>query len=149
MALSNFKIRLVMRRRDLEHTSTKLWIDCLVSNDWDLDTGKRTPTMFTNEMPVPLVVRIYRDSGIPHQGLRTGSSDLEKPARFLNHFVPHDIQSSRDRGRYHFLIGQRGERSRAPIHHPLTAIDEPFIVEIHEDSTNLPGILLVHGKPFP
>ena len=49
---------------------------------------------------------------------------------------------------FHFLVGQRGLRDRAPVHHAFAAIDEILFVKLDEHLLHAAGILRVHREAF-
>ena len=77
MTLANLKIRLVVRGRDLEDSRAKLNVDVLVGHDRQvrLILHRQGPDrVFTDEICVARVLRVYRDATVAGDGHVSGSS---------------------------------------------------------------------------
>src|SRR6478672_2831854 len=117
-----------MRGRNLQDSGAEGGIDLEVSDNWDPGPRKWTPTVFANEMLVARIFRIHRNSGIPHQGLRTRSRNLKKGPWLFDDFISHIIQSPVCRPGNHFFIGEGSLIEGIPVHHALASVDQSLAI---------------------
>ena len=92
---------------------------------------------------------MHRQRDVGHDRLRARGGDLDEVPRLLDQFVAHVIERRFLRGRDHFLIGERGERDRVPVHHPPSAIDQPLSVKIDKGALHRARVIGVHRETLP
>ena len=142
----DLKIRPVVRRSDFQHTGAEGHVNVRVGHDGDLGPRERTHRMLADQARVARIVRVDRHRRVPHQSLRTRRGDFEKRPGFFRHFVAHHVELALGGLHDDFLVAQRRLRSRAPVDHPLAAVDEPPGMQLDENFLHLAGIVAVHGE---
>ncbi len=75
VALADFVVVEIMRRRDLHAAGAEFLVDVLVGNDRNLSAGERQFHHFADEMLVALIVRMHRDGGVAEHGFRACGGD--------------------------------------------------------------------------
>ncbi len=73
---------------------------------------------------------MHRQRDVGHDRLRPRRRDFDESSRLLDQLVAHIVERGFLRGRDHFLVGERGQGDRVPVHHPTAAIDQPLLVKI-------------------
>ena len=84
-------------------------------------------------------------------GLVCGSGTCGRAARApggVGHLDLEVIHETLLRFHFHFLVGQRGLRGRAPVHHALAAVDEALLVKLDEDFLHAAHVVGVHRETF-
>ena len=82
-------------------------------------------------------------------GIRFGIvSGRDGKSGVVDQLVLHIIERALLLGRDHFLVGERGERAGAPVHHAQAAIDEALVVELHENFLHGAGVVGVEREAF-
>jgi hypothetical protein len=76
----------------------------------------------------------------------TGGGDFQELAGRVGEFVLHEIELRALRGHDHLLVGKRGERNRAPVDHPLAAVDQAFLEQLDEHVAHPLRVFRVHGE---
>ncbi len=154
VSLPDFKVRLVVRGRHLEHAGAKFKIHVLVADDGDELLlarefgGQGTDDMFADEFRVTRVLGIHGHGSVAGNGLRSRGRNRQKCSRSFGDFDFEVIERAFLLLHDYFLVGQRGERSRTPVHHAFAAVDESFFVKLHEHLLDAARILRFHGEPF-
>jgi hypothetical protein len=126
----------IVRGRDLHAAGAELGIDVVVSHDRNGSVRERQLHALADEVAIALVGRVHRDRGVAEHGLgprgrddqviagtfagRSGDGIAQVP-ELAALLAAHDLE-----------IGQGGMQHRVPVHEPLAAIDQPFVVEPHE-----------------
>ena len=72
VALTHLEVVRVVARRNLDTAGAELHVNVLVAEDRDLAVHDREDAGLADQVLVALVVRVDRDAGIAHEGLRTG-----------------------------------------------------------------------------
>ena len=72
MAFSHLKIVGVVRRRDLYASGSELFVHIGVGDYRNFTVGQRKLQHFSDQILIPLIVRIYRNGGISQQSFRPG-----------------------------------------------------------------------------
>ncbi len=154
VALADFEVRLVVRRRHLEHAGAELKIHVLVADDGDELLlarefgGQGTDDVFADVFRIARVFRIHGHGGVAGNCLRPGGGDGQKCSRRFGDFDFEIIERALLLFHDYFLVGQRGERNRTPVHHTLAAIDEAFFVKLDKHLLDAARIFRVHREPF-
>ena len=154
VALADFKVRLVMRGRHLQHAGAEFKIHVLVRDDGNElllarhFRRQRADHVLADEMRVARVLGIHRHGGVRRDGFRPGGGNRQPRVRFLRDLHLEIIHEAFLRLHFHFLIREGGLRHRAPVHHALSAINQTLLVQFHEHLLDAAGIFRVHGEPF-
>ena len=85
------------------------------------------------KIQIASVLGIDGHGGIAQHGLGPGGGHGDEGARQAVHGVADVPQVTGHVGVRHFQIGERGVAARAPVDHVLAAVDQPLLVEAHED----------------
>ncbi len=137
MALPDFIVVEIMRRRDLDAAAAELRIHVGVADDGNFAPGERQAHPAADQMPIPLIVGMHRDGGVSQHGFRPRGRDHEEAAA-LAQGIAQMPQAARFFFGDHFQIGQRRFQHRIPVHQALAAVDQAFLVEAHEDFGHRP-----------
>ena len=150
--LADVEVRLVVRGRDFQHAGAESEIHVVVANDRDelfrvgnLD-GQRTANLLADEMRVARILRIHGDGGVAGNGLGTRGGDGQERAGLLRHLHFEVIHRPVLRLHLHLLVGERSERSGAPVDHAFTAIDQALFIKVHKDPLHTLRVVLIHGE---
>ena len=121
MALTDCKIRFIVRGRDLQHAGAELEIDLFVADDRDellfaRQFGRqRTQNMFADELRVTRVLRVDGHRGVAGNGFRSGRRDGQP-----------------DAGRLDFRMGRRGRLPYFLGHFHFEVVERPVLL-FHDD----------------
>ena len=136
-----------MRRGDLYAAGSLFRIGMFVFNNRDLPVRKRQIDRFSNQMLIPEIAWRDRYGGIAEHGFRTGRGHhqitgavgqrITKMPEFAFDFLVND-----------FFIGKCALRGRAPVDHPLPAINVSLLVKLHKYLLDSIGKTFVHGETF-
>src|SRR6266480_6194594 len=143
MTLPNLEVQCVVRGGDFQNASTELRIDRFVGDDGDLFSSERTPRIFAQKVEVSLVGWMKSHGGIRHDCFWPCGCDFEKATGLFHDFVANKIKISFLRFGNDLLIRKRSLRSRVPIDHPATAIDQTLAVKTDKKLLDGSGISLV------
>ena len=146
VALADFKVRLVVRRRDLESARAELDVDMLIGNDRNFRLRERPQHLAPDVLGKARILRVHRDRDIAHQRFGTRGGNFQILARRIGERVFHEVKFRALRGHDDLLVGQRRQRNRAPVDHPLAAINETFLEELDEDMAHPLRVGLVHRE---
>ncbi len=130
---ADVEIHLVVRGRDLERTGAEFLVHGAVRHDRNLRRRADGPAhFFPDERGVARIVRVHRDGHVARDRLGPGGLHLDELARLVHEFVAHLIEETLRGLHDHFLVGERGERHRAPVDHALAAVDVALPEQIDE-----------------
>ena len=131
MALADFKVVEVVRRRDLHAAGTEFTVDVFVGNHRNQAVGERKLEHLSDKVLVALVFGVNGNGLVTEKRFRTGRcnddafsavsgriADLPKVARS---FLAFD-----------FKVAHRTLQLRIPVHEALAAVDETFTVKLNE-----------------
>ena len=104
--------------------------------------------MLAYEPCITRIFRIHCDPSISGNCFRPGGDDGEERARLSRDFDPEMPQEPFLWLHLHFLVRKRGQRRRAPVHHPFAAVNQSLFVKIDEHFVHATGILRVHREPL-
>ena len=90
-----------------------------------------------------------RHPGIGHDRFRPRCRDFEEAPRLLDDLIANVIKLSLLRLRNDLLIRQRRLRSRIPIDHPPSAINQPFAIKIDKHRLDGADVIIVEGVALP
>ncbi len=131
MPPSNLKIVRIVRGRNLHRSGPKLAVHHLVRNNRDLALHQRQQHPLADQMRVALVLRMHRHCRIAEHRLRPRRRHNNVLLR-ANDRIPDMPQMSLPILVQHFQVAQHRQAHRAPVRHPLRAIDQPLLVQLHE-----------------
>jgi len=132
VSFADVEVGAVVGRSHLQDARAELLLDGGVADDGDLGAREGPPDVLADEVPVAFVLGVHRDGGVARNGLRTRGRDLEEGAGEFGDLVPHAVQRALGGLHDHFLVGEAGLRDRAPVDHPLAAVDVAALVERDE-----------------
>ena len=127
MALADFVIVEVVRRRDLDAAAAESRIDVGVGDHGDLPIGERQLQPPPDQVPVTLVLGMHRHGGIAQHRFGTGRGDHDEAFAIGERIAQVPQMAVLLRGG-HLEVRQRRLQHRVPVHQALAAIDEAFIV---------------------
>src|SRR5439155_2867157 len=119
--------------RHIWEASAKFGIDRRVGNDGEPSARDPTPRMFTEKIPISLVTPMNRHRRIGHDRFRSSGCDLQKSPRLFHDLITDIVETSPLRLGDDFLVGQGSLRSRIPVDHPATAINQAFAIKIDKN----------------
>ena len=152
VTLADLEVVEIVRRRDLDRTRTLFGIGVVVSDDRDAAANQRQDHVLADQMPDPLVLRMYRNRGVAehrlgsrrrHDDKRRGIVGAKSLARDRIAQIP---QAALDLDLLHFEIGDRGKQLGVPVHQALVLIDQPFTVQLDEHFHDRARKTLVHRE---
>ena len=149
---ADLEIHLVVRRRDLERTGAEFLVHRAVPDDRNLRRGPQRPAHRpANPAGVPRVVRMHGDRHVTRDRLGPGRLHLDELARRVSALVADTVHRPVHRLHDDLLVAQGGLRHRAPVHHPLAAVDVSLPKQIHEYAEHRPRIMRIHRelRPLP
>ncbi len=149
MPLPDVKVRLVMGGGDLEDAGAKLDIDVIISHNQQLFLvflRQRPHRMFTDQMPVTRILRVYRNTAVARNGLGPRGRDLKPGIRLLHNLHLEVVELAVLLLHDDLLIRKRSQRFGAPVHHPLAAINQPLFVEVHKHALHAFRVILIHRE---
>ena len=145
----------VMRAGDLDRARAEILVGVFVGDDRDAAAlrlgADRDFAELANDGRIAFVRGVYRDRAIAQHGFGAGRRDGDIVAffgqRYVTVFVFLDVGVGRAIGQrvfevphvavnfggFDLEVGNRGLEMRVPVDQTLAAIDQPFVVHIHED----------------
>ena len=134
-----------MGRGNLEGAGTELTVDVLVHDDRDSATHAGDHDFLAFEPLVALVLGVYADGGVAHDGLGAGGGDHDVFV-FTLHIVAEVEQFATALLVDDLLVADGGQRLGVPVDHAHAAVDEPLVVEVDEYADDALVAHLVHGE---
>ena len=131
VALAEFVVVEVVRRRDLDAAGTELRIDIGVGHDRHQATRDRQAYRAADEMAVALVIRMHGHGRVTEHRLRARGGHHQLRAAVLER-VAQVPQAAFLLRRQHLQVRQRRVQHRVPVHQPLAAVDQALLVQPHE-----------------
>src|SRR4051812_47345665 len=89
---------------------------------------------------------MHRQCDVGHDRLRARRRHFEITSRFLDQLVADIVERALLWGRNYFLVREGSKRDWIPVHHPPSAVNQSFLIEIDESSLDRPRVLRVHRK---
>ena len=89
---------------------------------------------------------MHGDGGVPQHGLRPGRRHDDIPALLALDRIAQMPEMAVDLALFDLQVRDRGVEFRVPVDQPLVAVDQAFLVELHEDAQHGAGQALVHGE---
>ena len=145
VALTHLEVVRVVARRNLDAAGAELHVDVLVAEDRDLTVHDREDAGLADQVLVALVVRVDRDAGIAHEGLRTGSCN-DQIARAVCERVADVPQLARLGLVLNLGVGKRGRAVRTPVDDAVALVDQALVVQVYENFADRLGAALVHRE---
>src|SRR5439155_16052151 len=143
MTLADLEIQRGVRGRYFWNASAELRVDCFIGDDRNFLTRERTPRVFSNEIQVSLLAWMKSHGGIRHDCFWPCGCDFQKAARLFHDFVSDKIELSFLRLGNDLFIRDSSLRSRIPVDHPATAIDQALAVKIDKNFLDGSSISIV------
>ena len=153
VALADLKVIGVMCRRDLDDTRPELHIDILVRDNGQFPVHERQHQLFAYQIPVSLILRVHRHSGIAEHRLRTGRREFDEPRRadrsvLLNERIFDVPEMTVLLLVFHLRVRERGVAERAPVDDPAAFVDVALLVHPDKDLGDGAVTAVIHGKTF-
>ena len=149
VAQADFVVGPVVCGGDLEDAGAEFELHRVVADDGQ-DCGivqwKRPADVKADEILVARILRVNRNRRVAHDRFRAGRGNFQKCPRPLHDLDFEMIEITLLWLRDDLLIAERRERDRAPVHHPLAAIDQTFFVQVHENLLHFAGVGVVHRE---
>ena len=149
----------VVPRRDLHTARAQLRLGQQpVRDDRNRPVHQRQHAVLTDQVLVPLVIRMYRHRRIAQHRLRPRGSDDKivladlgvRPGRVMTldrvAIVP---EVALDVLVNDLVVGDGGLEMRIPIHQPFAAIDQPILEPLEEDFVDRLGADVIQREPRP
>ena len=143
----------IVGRRHLHAAGAELRVHQLIGDDRDGLVLQRQQAAAADEVLIARVGRVHRHGLVAEHRFRAGGGDddefvglglaLVVEQRILQ--VP-EVPLLLDH--LDFLVGERGAGGGVPVHHAFAAVDEPLLVELHEDLLHAARIGRVHREPL-
>ena len=99
--------------------------------------------MFAQKIGITFVAGMKSHRGIGHDRFWPRGCDFEKATRFFHDLVANKIEISFLRLGDDLLIRERSLRSRVPVNHSATAVDQTFIVKVNKNALDCARVILV------
>ncbi len=148
VALAHGVVIEIVGRGDFDAAGAEGGVHILVSNDGDAPLAEWQYDLLTDQMAIAFVFRMHRYRGVAQHGFRAGGghhqclaavrqgiADVPQVTAF---FLGNDFQ-----------IRDCGMQYRIPVDQALAAIDQPFIIEAHENLSYCGRKSFIHGETFP
>ena len=90
-----------------------------------------------------------RHRRIGHDRFRSSGCDLQKSPRLFHDLITDIVETSLLRLGDDFLVGQGGLRSRIPVDHPATAINQSLAVKIDKNLLHCADVISVQRVALP
>src|SRR5207249_11690785 len=103
----------------------------IICNVEDVSGHQMHTNILAVQMTVAFVFLVYRDSGVPEHGLRTGGRDCDVLSA-TDHWVANFVQLALYLFVLHLEIRDCGSASWAPVDDVLPAVNQAFFVEANE-----------------
>ena len=145
VSLADLEVVEVVGRGDLHAPGAELGVDVVVGNDGDPPLGQWQQHFPADKVPIALVVGMHGDGRIAQHRLGPRGGDHQEVVAVEERISkPPDLPDFfRDQ---HFKVRNRRVQHRVPVDQPLAAVDQPFLVEPHEDLGDRLAEFRVHGE---
>ena len=148
VALADLKVIGVMGRSDLDNAGTLGHVGMLVADNGDFLVQQGQDDMAAVQMGIAGVFTVDSHSGIAQHGLRTGGSQFQHFAGFLDR-----VQQMPEIA-VHFLmldlgIGDGGVAVGAPVDQTVATVDLALFIQTDKNFLDGIGAAFVHGEAFP
>ena len=135
MSLSYFKVVRVMCRSDFNNTCTKIHFNIFVRNNRNRFINKRKNYVFTNDVFISFIVRMYRNGCITKKCFRSCCCNYNMAATVFKHIFDMPEMALFFLVAY-FRIGKSCCTFRTPVDNSVSFVDKAFFVKIYEYFTN-------------
>ena len=132
VALSDLIIIRIVGRRDLDASRAELHVCMFVPDHRYLFIEERKYNIFTDQVLISVIFRVYRHSSISKHGLRPCGSHLKEPALFSCHRISDMPEEAVLILMYYLCVRNRGLAYRTPVYHSVSLIYEPLIIQIRK-----------------
>ncbi len=126
----------VVTRCDLDRPGAEQRIDELVGHDRYRAPGERDLHASAHELRVALVIGMHGDAGVSEQRLGTRRGHHDVPAMLLGGGIADRVHLALHGVVDRLQIGDRGVTARAPVDDVAVAVDQPLLVEPHENGAH-------------
>ena len=137
----------IMARRHLERAGAKGRIDIGVGNHRNRPVKRRHQRCLAHQVTIALVVGVDGHGGITQDRLRPRGTHLQIAA--LLQRVAEGVECALLLFIFHFQIADRALAAGTPVHQPLAAIDQAFLVEANKSFQHRRAQAIVQRKAFP
>ena len=148
--LPDLEVGRIVRRRDLDGTRAKGWIDGVVGHDDAAPIDVRDQNIFADELRVAFVVRVYRDANVAQNRLRSGGCNADplagRSTALVDDRVAHVGQLTLDLFVFDFEVRNDRRAIPAPVGDAMAAVDQPLVVEPNEGRPHRLDVVRIHGE---
>ena len=137
-----------MGRGHLQASRPKLHVHIRIANDGYAPAADGHDGHLPMQVRISSILGMHTNRRIPQNRLRPGGGDGHA-LRIPLHRIPHMVQLAPLLLVNHFLIAQRRQRHRIPVHHAHSPVDITFSVQIDERIDHALIVLLVHREAGP
>ena len=127
MLLTNFVVIDIMSRSDFQRSSSEFHVYIFIFNNWNDSIYNRNDYVFTFQMRIFFIVRIYTNRYVPENSFWTSRCYRNKLFRTLNFIFKVPKFPVKFFINYLF-IRNIGFGFRIPVHHSITSVNQTFIV---------------------
>ena len=145
MALTHLEVVRVVAGRDLNTARTEFHINVLITENRDFAVHDRQDAGLANQVLVALVVRVDGNTGIAHEGFRTGGRD-HQIARAVRQRVADVPKLARLGLVLNLGVGQRSRAVRAPVDNTVALVDQALVIQVDKHLADCLGAALVHRE---
>ena len=149
VAQADLVVGFVVRWSHLQDARAEFEIHRLVADDRQQGFhvgGEGAAHMESDECGVARVLRVHSHGGIRHDCLGAGGGNFQIGAGFFHDLDFVVVEKSFLVFRNDFLVAERCERDGAPVHHPLSTVDESLCMKIDKNLLHLACVGVVHRK---
>ena len=148
MPLSDLKVVGIVSRSHLDRAGSEIHLHIVIRHHRNLPVHDRQDHFFPYQVGIPFVGGIDSHAGIAQHGLGTrGRHDHALAA--VRAGIPDVPQMAVLLLVFHFRVAQRAAAGGAPVNHPLSAVNQAFFKQAHENLAYSLAAAFVHGKALP
>ena len=141
----DLKVVGVMRGGDFHHAGAEIGFHIIVCHNGNFAPHQRQNQRFAHDIPIALIIRVYRHGGIAQQRLRAGGGKFQIPAPVLER-VAQMPEVPRFFLIFHLRVGDGGQAFRAPVDDALSAVDQPLVIQAHKHFFHRGGASVVQRE---
>ena len=145
VAQTDLEVVRVVGRGDLYHAGSEIRLYIRIRNDWDLFADQRQNHSFADQVPIALVVRMHRHSGVAQHGFGAGRREADVTGAVAER-VAQVPEAAVVLAEVHLRVGNGSTAVRAPVDDALAAVNQALFIQAHEYLANRFGAALVERK---
>ncbi len=145
MALAHGVVVEVMRGGHFHHTGTEFPIHVFVGNDRNGTVAQRQLHLLANQMRIALVVGMHHHRHVAQQGFRPRGGHHQMPGT-IRQWIADVVHETVFFFLHHFQIRHGSVQLGIPVHQPLAAINQAFLVQADKGFRHRTRQPFVHGE---